>query len=80
MPLSDLLRQAVAPTRTWTAAEVERDRTRQVARIGNNLNQIARWATPHASAIDAVEIANLVCIAQTLDKVAHVGEQADDAR
>ena len=25
--------------------EVERERTRQVARIGNNLNQIARWAS-----------------------------------
>ena len=27
------------------AAEVEHERTRQVARIGNNLNQIARWAS-----------------------------------
>ena len=46
VPLSDLLRQAMARTRTWTAAaaEVERERTRQVARIGNNLNQVARWA------------------------------------
>ena len=35
----------------------------------------------HASPIDAVEInANLVSIAQTLDKVAHVGEETDDAR
>ena len=44
VPLSDLLRQAMARTRTWTAAaaEVERERTRQVARIGNNLNQVAR--------------------------------------
>ena len=57
------------------------DRTRQVARIGNYLNRIARWANTHASAIDAVEIiANLVYISQTLDKVARVGEEADDAR
>ena len=27
------------------AAEVEHERTRQLARIGNNLNQIARWAS-----------------------------------
>ena len=83
VPLSDLLRQAMARTRTWTAAaaEVERERTRQIARIGNNLNQIARWANTHASAMDAIEmIANLVYIAQTLDKVARVGEEADDAR
>ena len=26
------------------AREVERERTRQIARIGSNLNQIARWA------------------------------------
>ena len=34
--LSALLRQAMARTRTWTApaAAVERERTRQVARIG----------------------------------------------
>ena len=32
----------MARTRTWTAtaAEVERERTHQVARVGNNLNQI----------------------------------------
>jgi len=48
VPLSDLLRQAMARTRTWTAAaaDVERERTRQVARIGSNLNQLARWAQP----------------------------------
>ncbi len=41
------LRQAMARTRTWTApaAEVERERTRQVARIDNDLNQIVRWAS-----------------------------------
>ena len=82
VPLSDLLRQAMERTRTWTAAaaEVERERTRQVARIGNNLNQIARWANTHATAIDAVEIiANLVYISQTLDKLARVGGEVDDA-
>ena len=59
MPLSDLLRQTMARTRTWTAAsaEVERERTRQIARVGNNLNQIARWANTHASAIDTAPAA-----------------------
>ena len=38
------------------AAEVEHERTRQVARIGNNLNQIARWANTFASTAEAVEI------------------------
>ena len=41
---SRLLRRAMARTRTWTApaAEAQRERTREIARIGNNLNQIAR--------------------------------------
>ena len=50
--------QAMARTRTWTAAaaEVERERTRQIVRIGNNLNQIARWANAQAKPIDAIAI------------------------
>ena len=46
LTLSDLVRRSVGRVRTWTVAhaEVERERTRQVARIGNNLNQIACWA------------------------------------
>ena len=66
----------MARTRTCTAAaaDVERERTRQIARIGNNLNQIARWANTHAEAFDAVEmIAHLVDIARTLRTVARLG-------
>ena len=69
--LPALLRQAMARTRTWTApaTEVERERTRQIARIGNNLNQLARWASglpkvritagDHVSSIRAVRSATL---------------------
>ena len=83
VPLSDLLRQAMARTRTWTAAaaEVERDRTRQVARIGNNLNQIARWANTHADKADAVEvIAHLVAIEREIAQLARFGGERSDAR
>ena len=69
VPLSALVREAMARTRTWTApaAEVERERTKQVARIGNNLNQIARWANTHKKAIEAVEvIAHLIAIERAL--------------
>ena len=82
VPVSDLLRQAMARTRTWTAAatEVERERTRQVARIGNNLNQLARWANRHASAVEAVEvIAYLVAFERELRKVARIGGDDGDA-
>ena len=82
VPLSDLLRQAMARTRTWTAAaaEVERERTRQVARIGSNLNQLARWANRHASAVEAVEvIANLVAFERELHKLTRIGGDGGDA-
>lgn len=83
VPLSVLIRRAMARTRTWTAraAGVERERTRQVARIGNNLNQLARWTNKHASAADAVTvIANLVSFERSLLEVARPrGDRADDA-
>ena len=69
LTLSDLVRRSVGRTRTWTVAhaEVERERTRQVARVGNNLNQIARWANTHRGAIEAVEvIGHLVAIRRAL--------------
>ena len=55
---SALLRQAMGRTRTWTAkaAGVERERTLQIARIGNNLNQIARWANTHKGEAEAVQV------------------------
>ena len=49
--LSARLRQAVAHTRTWTApaTAVERERTRQIARIGSHVNQVARMCRTTAS-------------------------------
>ena len=73
----DLLRQAMARTRTWTAraVAVERERTLQVARIGNNLNQIARWANTHAETAEAVEvIAHLVAIERAIARLARFGD------
>ena len=67
--LSTLLRQAMGRTQTWTAAaaDIERERTRQVARLGSNLNQISRWANRHQSAADAVEvISHLLAIEREL--------------
>ncbi|MDE3261793.1 MAG: MobC family plasmid mobilization relaxosome protein [Acidobacteriota bacterium] len=60
LPLSALVRQAMARTQTWTAPAMaaEHERSRQIARVGNNLNQVARWANTHASALDAVRVLN----------------------
>ena len=77
VPLSELLRRAMARTRTWTAvaAEVERERTRELARIGSNLNQIARWANTHKENAEEVEvIAHLVGIERALDTLTVEGE------
>ena len=79
---SALLREAMARTRTWTAPAlaVESERIRQIARIGNNLNQLARWANTHKTAAEAVSvIANLVSFERSLLAVACAGEDADDA-
>ena len=82
VPLSDLLRQAMARTQTWTAAaaDAERERTQQIARIGNNLNQLARWANANASAVEGVAvIANLVAFERELRKFARIGRDVGDA-
>ena len=56
--LSALIRQAMSRTQTWTAAarDIERDRTQERARVGNNLNQIARWANRYKQRGEAVEV------------------------
>ena len=80
MSLSELLRQAMARTQTWTAParQVERDRTRQIARIGSNLNQIARWAHTHLDDLAVVEVlAHLVAIERDLAQLR--GRGAGDA-
>lgn len=70
LSVSELIRRAVARVKTWTAAnaEVERQRNRELAKIGNNLNQIARWANTHKTAADAIEVvSHLRSIEQLLD-------------
>ena len=79
---SALLRQAMARTRTWTAPAlaIERERVCQVARIGNNLNQLAHWANTHKAAAEAVAvIANLVSFERSLLAVARFDGDGGDA-
>ncbi len=46
---------------------------RQVARIGNNLNQIARWANTQATPIDAIEIiVHLIAIEREITRLARL--------
>ena len=80
IPLSELLRQAMRRTRAWTAAAagVERERIREIARIGNNLNQIARWANTYKDAAAAVEVvAHLAAIEREIGELARQREDQD---
>ena len=56
--LSNLIRQAMSRTQTWTAADrgLISEQTRQLSRIGNNLNQIAKWANTYKSTAEAIEV------------------------
>ena len=77
LSLSDLVRQAIGRVRTWTVAhaELERERTRELARIGSNLNQIARWANTYKEDAEVVEVvAHLVAIERALDTLTVEGE------
>ena len=70
------------PGAPWTVAhaEVERERTRELARIGANLNQIARWANTFKANAEAVEIVtHLVAIERALAALAPVGFPDPDA-
>ena len=56
-----------APQEPRRAAQ--RERVREIARIGSNLNQIARWANTYKDAAEAVEVvAHLAAIERTLDE------------
>ena len=81
LSLSALVRRAIERTQTWTVAhaEVERTRAAELARIGNNLNQIARWANTHKGGAEAVQVmAHLVALRREIRTFAGVEEPPDD--
>lgn len=53
--VSDYIRHALAGSRLRQTPE-EKERLRQLARIGNNLNQLARWANIHKSDLETVKV------------------------
>lgn len=58
LSLSNLIRQSIERTTTWTIQDrgLIAEHTRQIRRIGINLNQIAKWANTYGSTAEAVEI------------------------
>jgi len=72
IPLSTLIREAMSRTRTWTASDRSsiQEQTRQISRIGNNLNQIAKWANTYKSTASAIEVIEaLRTIEQSLNQL-----------
>ena len=83
MTISDLIRQAISRTKTWTVADksLVKEQTRQIARIGNNLNQIAKWANTYKSTAEAVEIIQaLRLIEQSLSQLSMKANQSPDSK
>lgn len=61
--LSDLIRDALDRVRRWTPENKnsERERLSQLARIGSNLNQIAKWVNTYKSGADATQVIAKLC-------------------
>ena len=55
MSVSDYVRQSCLSFHL-RKSPMEKERLRQLARIGVNLNQIARWANTYKRAVEAVEV------------------------
>ncbi|WP_278593731.1 plasmid mobilization protein [Bilophila wadsworthia] len=55
MSMSDYIRQSCLGVRLRKTPE-EKRRLRELARIGANLNQLARWANTYKRAAEAVEV------------------------
>ena len=67
LSLSNLIREAMKKTQTWTVQDrgLIAEHTRQIRRIGINLNQIAKWANTYGSTAEAVEIIECLKIIET---------------
>ena len=73
---SELLRRAMRRTRVWTveAADEQRALVREVARIGANANQIARWVNTYKGNADTARVlVHLVAIQRELAELRRSG-------
>lgn len=69
LSISELVRQAMDKVRITNVGDraIQIERTRQISKIGNNLNQIARWVNRYKTTANTVEVVtHLVAIEQAL--------------
>lgn len=79
--ISQLAREAVAKVKITKLQDkvLQKERTHQIAKIGNNLNQIARWANTYKSTAEAVEvITHLVAIESALMALKDIQSQSEN--
>ncbi|MBS3964248.1 MAG: MobC family plasmid mobilization relaxosome protein [Methylomonas sp.] len=70
--VSEYVRSSLKRTRTWTLSdqEIVKAYIREIARIGNNLNQTARWVNTYKSRADAAQvISHLISIERLLQQL-----------
>lgn len=68
--IAELIRLSLGRVKTWTIKDkaIEREKIREINRIGQNLNQIARFCHVHKSEADTVQIISaLLKIEKQLD-------------
>ena len=75
MSVSDYVRQTCLRLRLRRTPE-ERRRLRELARIGSNLNQIARWANTYKESLEAVEV--LAALTRLETKIENFASEATD--
>jgi len=56
--VSELMREAMCRVQPFTPANklLVQERTRELAQMGNNINQLARWANKHKSSAEAAHV------------------------
>lgn len=78
LSMSDYIRQTCLGIRLRRTPE-EKRRMRELARIGANLNQLAKWANTYKRSAEALEIlAALAAIERTITEWASRGEIASE--
>jgi hypothetical protein len=72
VPLSELIRKSFGRVQPMPLnnKKIEAERNKQIARVGNNLNQIARWANSYKTNAEATQvISHLKSIEQVLKEL-----------
>jgi len=70
LPVSRLILESLKRVKTWTIKDkaIESKKIREIIRVGNNLNQIAKWCQTYKETADNIAVLNqLLIIEQQLN-------------